>query len=84
MADQIVQVGHACHESGSKFGCPDNSHLLVIGVANLKALQDAESQVSESVRTVCFFEPDDDMGFTCFATEPTTEDRKFRRWQLWK
>jgi len=34
LADQIVQTGHSCQESGAKFGCPENCHLVLLSCKN--------------------------------------------------
>ena len=34
LAQQIVQTGHVCQESGAKFGCPTNCHLVLLSCKN--------------------------------------------------
>jgi hypothetical protein len=91
LADQVVQVCHACLEAGTRFGLPPAherpSHLVVLGVASegrlRRALADLEAR---GVRYVVFWEPDDGMGYAAACTEPvgTTGRRFFRRFSLWQ
>lgn len=40
IADQIVQVGHACIEAGKRFQHPDNTHLVLLNMPNQDKLVD--------------------------------------------
>lgn len=87
LAQQIVQVGHACLEAGRRFEWPQEAcNLVVLGVATLSdlhtALEDAELA---GIQTACFFETDGQLGLTAACTEPLTGPirRVFRRFTLW-
>jgi hypothetical protein len=87
LADQIVQVGHACMEAGFKFPKPDPPVNLVL------LCVDSESQLLEvlegirlrGIRFALFHEPDEDLGFTAACTEPleNRHRREFRNLSLW-
>jgi hypothetical protein len=89
LADQIVQVGHACLEAGVRFGCrPDRTwHLVVLGVPNLLTL-DAYARACRhaGLAAVIFDEPDDGLGHTALCSAPLTREagRLFRRLRLWR
>jgi hypothetical protein len=88
LADQIVQVGHACLEAGFKFQKPDETiHLVVVGVeSQTQLLTVLEGLRLRDVRYVMFFEPDNGLGFTAACTEPLSNRyrREFRDFPLWK
>jgi hypothetical protein len=88
LADQIVQVGHACLEAGFKFQKPDAIiHLVVVGVESQKQLLTTlEGLNLRDIRYVMFFEPDNGFGFTSACTEPLNNRyrREFRDFPLWK
>jgi hypothetical protein len=87
LADQIVQVGHACLEAGRRFEQPAESpHLIVLSVSSEAHLHDAIAQTEvQGIRCAVFHEPDDDMGNTAACTEPVSGAyrRVFRRFPLW-
>ena len=89
LADQIVQVGHACLEAGRRFVQPSAPcHLVVLEVPHRAALLDAASRLDVvGLPYVLFWEPDDALGVTALATRPVTteqERRLFRRYPLWR
>ena len=88
VADQLVQVGHACLEAGNKFGQPKApSHLVLFGVSSEARLREAAAWLEAAdIRTVAFFEPDDAMGYTALCTEPVQGgSRRFlKRFKLWQ
>jgi len=91
LADQVVQVGHACLEAGALFGLAHPParpcYLVLLGVSSEKHLRWALAGLEElGVRYTVFFEPDDDMGYTVACAEPveTTGRRYFRRFELWQ
>ncbi len=86
IADQIVQVGHACLEAGRRFQPEEGCHLVVLSVSDEIDLQLAVRQAEAiGIRCASFCEPDDDMGFTAFCTEPVSGYGRhfFRRYNLW-
>jgi hypothetical protein len=86
IADQIVQAGHACLEAGRCFQPEEGCHLVVLSVSDEIELQLAVRQAEAiGIRCASFFEPDDDMGFTAFCTEPVSDHQRrfFRRFHLW-
>ncbi len=88
LAQQIVQVGHACLEAGRRFEWPEQScNLVVLGVPALADLQIAvEWTTLAGIRMALFDEPDDGLGLTAACTEPlnTPLRRLFRNYSLWK
>jgi len=86
VADQIVQVGHACLEAGRCFQPEEGCHLVVLSVSDEIDLRSTVRQAETlGIRCVTFYEPDDDMGFTAACTEPITSQLRclFRRYSLW-
>lgn len=84
LADQLVQVGHACHEAGSRFErTAEPCHLVALAVRDADALLQAVE--ATGVRFAVFWEPDDAMGYTAACSEPLYGDqrRPFRRYRLW-
>jgi hypothetical protein len=86
LADQAVQVGHACLEAGARFAQPPEAcHLVLLAVSSEATLRDALAWLDiMSIRYALFFEPDDKMGFTAACTEPLVDERRriFRRYNL--
>lgn len=66
LADQIVQVGHACLEAGFKFQKPNEIvNLVVVGIeSETHLLATLERMSLRGIRYVVFHEPDDELGFT--------------------
>jgi len=87
LADQIVQVGHACIEAGRRFAQPaEPCHLVLLSVASERHLRDAVARAElAGIRCTVFNEPDDDMGDTAACSEPVLagDRRVFRRFPLW-
>lgn len=88
LADQIVQVGHACLEAGHKFDQPKElCHLVLLAVPSETHLCFAVAWIEAAgVRCEVFHEPDDEMGYTAACTEPLAAQcrRPFRRFSLWQ
>jgi hypothetical protein len=82
---QLVQAVHAGMEAAYLW--PTRAPWLVVLAAdNISDLQRIAGELCEAgVRLEMFFEPDDDLGVTAFATEPIAPDRRrmFRRYRLW-
>lgn len=83
-----MQVGHACLEAGGKFKQPEETiYLVVLQVDNKDKLLEAFYTLDyNNIKAVMFDEPDDNMGYTAFCTEPLAEDQRkyFKKYQLWK
>jgi hypothetical protein len=88
LADQIVQVGHACLEAGHRFEQPQEPcHLVLLSVDSEKELQIVVERAELSdARCVVFYEPDNNLGWTAACTEPVTgiNRRVFQRLPLWR
>src|SRR5438309_2190510 len=77
IADQIVQVGHACIEAATRFTVPRNCRLVLLEVADHVALEHALDYCSNRrIATAAFYEPDpmgdglmEPMGVTAACTE---------------
>ena len=83
---QTVQVGHACLKAGSLFQhCGDKTTLVVIQVKNEKSLMKEMAKIeSKRVRCAVFYEPDYNLGYTSFCTEPLSEKERdiFKKYKL--
>jgi hypothetical protein len=88
LADQLVQVGHACLEAGSRFQPPEcASNLVVLRVdSEVRLLAAVEKVEAADVRCVVFHEPDDGMGYSAACSEPVHGALRcvFRSFSLWK
>jgi hypothetical protein len=88
LADQIVQVGHACLEAGFKYLKPDEIvNLILLSVASeMQLLAYLTRLDTTEIKYILFHEPDDRMGYTAACTEPLTDiyRREFRGLSLWK
>lgn len=88
LACQLVQIGHACLEAGSRFQpIPLNCHLVILEVASSDQLLDAMARTQERGITVaCFYEPDFPIGHTAACTEPVYSEgrRYFKRYKMWR
>jgi hypothetical protein len=88
LADQMVQVGHACLEGGRRFAQPaEPCNLVLLSVPSERHLRDAVVRAElAGIRCVAFNEPDDDLGDTAACTEPVSARgrRVFRRFPLWR
>jgi hypothetical protein len=86
LADQVVQVGHACLLAGNQFEQAEAGHLVVLAVPHLQALHEVGLRCARrGIRFVMFDEPDDGMGHTALCTEPITGPLRkvFARLPLW-
>lgn len=87
LAVQLVQVGHACVEAGSRYpGNGSPSHLVLFGVGSEARLLDAVAWLEAAgIRSVAFFEPDAGLGYTAACTEVVASStrRYLRRFKLW-
>ena len=87
LADQIVQVGHACLEAGFRYQKPDETiHLVILAVDSENDLLGSIEKLGlRGIQAVIFHEPDDQMGFTAACTEPlkAIHRREFRNFPLW-
>ena len=88
LADQIVQVGHACLDAGFKFSKPKEViHLVVVRVeSENQLLEILEKAALQGLEFALFHEPDNKLGFTAACTKPlkVTWRREFRNLPLWK
>lgn len=85
----MVQAAHAALEAGIKFGklSVDPASIIILQIPNKEKLQVAlDRTIEHGIACETFFEPDWDHGFTAFATEPITEDKRktFKKYKLWK
>lgn len=93
IADQMVQVGHACQQSGALFGCPENCHLVLLQVPDVWQLLSVENLCdTQKIKYTTFFEIDSveeggqSMGKTAVCTEPIEElttRNHFMKFELW-
>lgn len=77
LAQQIVQSGHAALQAGFRFQEPQAiSSLIILQVKDQAELAAAFEDLSErGIQVEPFYEPDFDMGFSAFATEPLYTNR---------
>lgn len=90
IAHQMAQACHGALETGKRFHetqmCSPDS-IIILQVKNQEELRNAQDIVEKAgIKTVAFFEPDWDYGFTSFGTEPITQDMRhhLRKFRLWK
>ena len=87
IADQLVQAGHACLESGFTFKKPDeHPNMVLLELKDSKDLLRAKEFLEyKGIRYVEFFEPDNNLGLTALCTEPMERNGKglFKFWKLW-
>ena len=87
---QLVQVGHACLESGRVYRklTDDVTNLVLLEVKDENELLKAKEYLtSKNIDNVMFHEPDfDNLGFTAIATKPVLQEERviFKKYQLWK
>jgi hypothetical protein len=88
LAQQVVQVSHACLEAGRRFDWPEEPcNLVVLAVPTQRDLQiSVERACLAGIQIAVFDEPDDGLGITAACTEPLTDPlrRIFRRLPLWR
>lgn len=85
LADQVVQVGHACLEAGRRFVWQDGTHMVVLAVPDLERLLRALERLDRAgTRYALFDEPDDQMGFTAACTEPVQTCPALKGYKLWR
>ncbi len=88
LADQVVQVGHACFEAGQRFGQSGPTPLLVVLAVGAEAeMAGALEEIRlRGVKAVGFIEPDRGLGLTAACTEPIStpaHKRPLRHRPLW-
>lgn len=90
LANQIVQVGHACHEAGTKYG-KKKPHLVLLEVRDEHDLMGVSNHAKKhGIKFEIFHEPDliEDRvgGYTAMCTEPIKGKRReaFKDCVLWK
>jgi hypothetical protein len=73
-------------EAGAAFGCPEGTHLIVLGVRDKRELLEAYQALQmRGIDSQLFYEPDEDMGETALCTAPLSSGRNFfRRYSLWR
>jgi len=88
--DQMCQAVHAAQISGALYGCPEDCHLVVLGVENEKELLVTSLVCSKAkIQYVIFDEPSNannqSLGFTAIATEPISQNKRryFSSHKLW-
>lgn len=75
----MAQACHACLERPQQ-----STHIVVCGVDGLEALQRTQWLLEQhDIEYSIFFEPDDAMGYTAIATEPTINKKIFKKYKLW-
>jgi hypothetical protein len=95
LADQMVQVGHACQNAGAQWGLPRVRplHLVVLAAPDQMALEKACYRIGQKgIALLPFHEPDSaapggpPLGLTAVASEPVDGARReaFRRYPLWQ
>lgn len=87
LEDQACQIAHACAGAGKRFLIDDNCNLVLLGVKDQKQLLEAVAVATNNqIRKYLNHEPDDDMGYTAFATEAIEQYQRlcFRPYRIWK
>jgi len=86
---KIIQIGHACHESGKRTQDEEISSLVLLSVENEQDLKNISEELDmKGIEHYMFYEPDfGPMGYTALCTRPITEKREqrlFRKWKLYR
>lgn len=88
MVQQIIQVGHACHEAAALLKTTEAPHICLFEVANEAELLRIRAELKQKrVRFAYFYEPDDGTGFTALASIPVStqaERELFRGYKPWR
>lgn len=89
-AQQIVQLGHACHEAGKLLSKDEHRYVssLILLVANDEAdLKSIARKIDcAGIDFHMFFEPDMN-SYTAICSRPVVADRErqfFRKWDLYR
>lgn len=85
--DQMCQVAHAAALAGKQYHIPNACNLVLCQVPDEAALNKiADTLAEKKIHFSEHHEPDDNMGFTCLATQAIEgEKRKPLMWYpLWK
>jgi hypothetical protein len=90
-AQQIVQLGHACHEAGKLLNENEWKHPLSLILLSAKGQSDL-IHISRMIDCVgidhhMFFEPDNETGYSAICTRPVVTQRErafFRKWDLYR
>jgi len=87
LADQLVQVGHACLEAGNRFEQPEiASNMVLLRVGSEWELDRAVDEASRrGVLMTKFWEPDWNLGYTAACSEPVFGEQRnvFKKYELW-
>jgi hypothetical protein len=88
VADQIVQVGHACMEAAWRYPAPPTPcFLVVLAVPSQMVLAATCDRLDAAdIAYVAFYEPDHHHGLTALCTAPLAGQQRafFRRYRLWQ
>lgn len=85
---QIIQASHACLEAAWKWkrGSSDPINICLLALPSENALLKAEERLQQrGISTYAFYEPDDNLHWTCLCTEVIEEGQRqaFKKYQLW-
>lgn len=86
IADQIVQVGHACIDAGRDFKHPENTRMVLLSVVDERRLLKVQSLLDQNhINYRIYYEPDDDMRYTALATRTIRGHERdlFSKYKLW-
>ena len=83
---KTIQVGHACLKAGSLFQPDGNkTFLIVIETKDEYSLMEEMNELeTQGIKCAVFYEPDYNIGYTSFCTEPLNENKKhiFSKYKL--
>lgn len=89
-AQQIVQLGHACHEAGKLLNHPEHKHVSSLILLSAKDEADllniAERIDCYGIQFYMFHEPDMN-SYTAICTRPVISQRErnfFQKWDLYR
>jgi hypothetical protein len=83
LAQQIIQVGHACTQAAAKFGSTADSHLVLLGVVDERTLRQADRAISDYGILRVLYEDPDLPGASAICTALVPPTRHFNRYKLW-
>jgi hypothetical protein len=80
MAQQLVQLGHATQNAGSKFNCEEDTHILLFSVENEYELKSIyELLLVNKIDCLMFFEPDINQ-YTAICTKPFSGNSNIKKY----
>lgn len=83
IVQQIVQVGHVCHQAAARLGTASDAHLILLAVSDEPSLIEADGYIRGwGLRTEMYYDPDIP-GHTAICTALTGPFALMDRYPIW-